>query len=212
VPDRPSTLERLVFFSDAVFAISITLLALDLRLPAALPSDDNAGLVKALVEAEPELFAFFLSFFIVGAFWIGHVRTLHSIVRTNSTLITLNLVVLFFIALLPFPTSVLAEHGDLTYSAVLYALCVGGVGVAATVLWLYATRVARLAPEVSPALSRSIALRMGVTPMLFALSIPVALVVPFVAQLIWLSTFPATTLVSRRLGIGPAIEHSLSSE
>jgi uncharacterized membrane protein len=212
VPDRPSTLERVVFFSDAVFAISITLLALDLRLPAVLSSPDNDGLVDALAQGTPELFAFFLSFFIVGAFWIGHVRTLHSIARTNSTFITLNLIELFFIALLPFPTSVLAEHGDLSYSAVLYAVCVGAVGLSAVGLWLYATRVALLAPAVSPGLSRAIALRMAVTPILFAISIPVALAAPSVAPIVWLSTFPATTIVSRRLGIGPAIDHALSSE
>ncbi|HEU4673607.1 MAG TPA: TMEM175 family protein [Candidatus Limnocylindrales bacterium] len=212
MPDRPTTLERLVFFSDAVFAISITLLALDLRLPAELSPDSDAGFLDALVRAAPQLFAFVLSFFIGGAFWIGHVRTLHSITRTNSTLITLNLVVLFFIALLPFPTSVLAEHGDLSYAALLYAVCVGFVGLAAVSLWLYATRVAGLAPAVSPDLSRAIAIRMAVTPALFGFSIPVALIAPSLAPIVWLATFPATTLVSRRLGIGAAIEHSLSSD
>jgi uncharacterized membrane protein len=212
VPDRPSTLERVVFFSDAVFAISITLLALDLRLPAVLVSDDNAGLLDALTRSEPQLFAFFLSFFIVGAFWIGHVRTLHSVTATNGGFIGLNLVFLFFVALLPFPTSVLAEHGDVPLSAVLYAVCVAAVGLAATALWLYASWVARLAPDLPDELIRGITVRTLVTPVLFVASIPIAFASPVGAEILWLLTFPATGLISRRLGLGHAIERSLSTE
>ncbi|HET7026459.1 MAG TPA: TMEM175 family protein [Candidatus Limnocylindrales bacterium] len=210
--ERPSTLERLVFFSDAVFAIAITLLAIDLRLPATLSPNDNGSLAAAFHDALPELFAFALSFFIVATFWMGHLRTMRATERTNSRFVALNLLFLFFIALLPFPTSVIAQHGDLSLGAIAYAAFGAVTGLVSNSLWLYATRVGGLAPRVSPELSRSVALRGLVGPALFAISIPVALVSPFAAEIVWVFTMPATLLVSNRLGVERAIEASLSRE
>lgn len=208
--ERPSTLERLVFFSDAVFAIAITLLAIDLRLPP-LASDTDQALLAAIWDARGGLFAFFLSFFIVGAFWIGHLRTLHSIARTDGRFVALNLVFLFFVALVPFPTSVLAVHGDLAFGAIVYAAFIGIASLASAGLWWYATRLGGLA-DVTPALAHAVEIRVLVTPAMFLLSIPAALVSPVLAELVWLASFPATALVSRRLRIGSAMERSLSTE
>ncbi|HEY3523290.1 MAG TPA: TMEM175 family protein [Candidatus Limnocylindrales bacterium] len=209
MPDRPSTLERLVFFSDAVFAIAITLLAIDLRLPP-LRTPDGAGLLEALSESRGELYAFALSFFIVGTFWVAHVRTMHSIESTNGRLVGLNLVFLFFIALLPFPTSVLADHGDLPAGAITYALFMAATGLASVAVWVYATSVGLAAVE--PAYARGFALRLLTTPAILAASIPLALVSPLAAELIWLLSFPASAVVSRRLGIDAAVRRALSSE
>jgi uncharacterized membrane protein len=211
VPDRPSSLERLVFFSDAVFAIAITLLAINLHLPA-LTSNDNAGLLQALWDARAAYFAFFLSFFTAGAFWIGHVRTLHSVTRTDGWFFWLNLLFLFFVALLPFPTSVLAEHGDVPFAAAAYAVFVGLTGLVATIVWVYAARVGKLTEGVDPDMARDIAIRTLVTPVLFAASIPIALVSLTAAEIVWLASFPATAFVSRRLGLRAAMDRSLSSE
>jgi hypothetical protein len=101
-------LERLVFFSDAVFAIAITLLALDLRLPDRTGGYTDATLLDALSGLMPSLFAFALSFVILATFWLGHFRTFRAVVRSDGWLVTINLVFLFFIALLPFPTSIVA--------------------------------------------------------------------------------------------------------
>ena len=212
LPDKPSTLERLVFFSDAVFAIAITLLAIDLRLPAKLTPNDNGSLSAAVHDALPGLFAFALSFFIVATFWTAHLRTMRAIERTNARFVGLNLLFLFFIALLPFPTSVIAEHGDLSLGAIAYAAFGAVTGLVSTSLWFYATRFAGLAPRISPELSRLVALRGLVGPALFAVSIPVALVSPFWSEIIWLFTFPATLLLSHRLGVDAALERSLSTE
>lgn len=207
--DQPSTLERLVFFSDAVFAIAITLLAINLRLPA-LETPDGAGLLDALSASRGELYAFVLSFFIVGTFWVAHVRTMHSIGATNGRLVGLNLVFLFFVALLPFPTSVLADHGDLAAGAIVYALFMAATGLASVVIWLYATR-ARLA-AVEPAYARGFAVRLLTTPAIFVASVPLALVNPFAGELFWLLSFPASAVVSRRLGIDAAVRRALSME
>jgi uncharacterized membrane protein len=211
VPEHPSTLERLVFFSDAVFAIAITLLAIDLRLPP-VSTDDNGALLDALRHTMPALFAFLLSFLIVGSFWVGHLRTLHVVERTTPRFVALNLVFLLFVALLPFPTSVVAEYGNLSLGAIVYAAFACVTGLVSTSLWLYGTRFSPLAPSVTPELSRAVALRAVVAPAIFAASIPVALVSPFAAEVLWLLTFPAQIVVAHRLGIDQVITRSLSAE
>ncbi len=210
MPDRPSTLERLVFFSDAVFAIAITLLAIDIRLPAGVP-DTEAALAAALAELRPELFAFALSFGVVGAFWLGHLRTLRVVQRADGRFVLLNLVFLFFIALLPFPTSVVARHGDLPLGTSVYAAFIAATGLASLGVWVYATGPGGLAPELPEGLARANALRVLVVPVLFLLSIPASLVNPLLADVFWVASFPAQAIVTRLLGIGAEIDHSLSA-
>jgi uncharacterized membrane protein len=67
-------LERLVFFSDAVFAIAITLLALDIRVPELAGTVTNDGLAAAIAALGPRIFAYVLSFAVVGLFWLAHWR------------------------------------------------------------------------------------------------------------------------------------------
>jgi TMEM175 potassium channel family protein len=211
VPEHPSTLERLVFFSDAVFAIAITLLAIDLRLPT-VSANTNAALLEAIRDTMPALFAFVLSFVIVGGFWIGHLRTLRVVERTSPRFVGLNLLFLLFVALLPFPTSVIAEYGNLSLAAVVYAGFGAVTGALSTVLWLYATQFSPLAPSVTPEISRSFAIRALVAPVMFAASIPVALLNPFAAEVMWLLEFPTQSIVSRRLGIDQVVARSLSAD
>lgn len=192
-------LERIVFFSDAVFAIAITLLAIDIRLPP-LPDGANDRQVRdALVKLLPDLYAFALSFVVISQFWIGHYRTFRFIVRGDGRLVALNFAFLFGIALLPFPTSVVASQGDTPTGAVLYAVFVIVVGSFSTLLWLYPTRAGLAAASVSPALARAITIRATVIPVFFAASIPVALVAPYAAWAVWVASVPAQALVTRRL-------------
>lgn len=202
-------LERVALFSDAVFAIAITLLALDLRLP-----DDVAGtndaVVAALAGLVPAFWAFLLSFAVIAAFWIGHVRTIRAIVRTDPIFITLNLVFLAAIALLPFPTSVVARQGDVAAGAVFYAAFGTVTASLSTLLWVYATRIGRLAsPAVTPRLARFVAFRAASVPVLFALSIPIALISPLAAWLVWVAVFPLQLLLARRYRIERELDLSL---
>jgi TMEM175 potassium channel family protein len=192
-------LERIVFFSDAVFAIAITLLAIDIRIPALPDSATDAQVREAIGKLVPDLFAFALSFVVIAQFWIGHYRTFRFIVRGDGRLVALNFAFLFGIALLPFPTSVVASQGDTPTGAALYAVFVVVVGSFSTLLWLYPTRAGLAAAIVSPGLARAITLRATVIPVFFAASIPVALVAPYAAWAVWIASVPAQALVTRRL-------------
>ncbi len=146
--ERSFGLERIVFFSDAVFAIAITLLAIELRVPDIIETANDAlasqALWLALAAEWPRLLAFTLSFYIIGAFWIAHHRYFRYIQSYDEGLIRLNLVWLFFVVLLSFTTAILGEYGNLQIAIVLYALNLICAGLAGEALWYYATRARRL--------------------------------------------------------------------
>lgn len=123
-------LERLMFFSDAVFAIAITLIALEIHLPAEqLPTSAHAWLV-ALVGTLPQLAAFGLSFAVIGAFWASH-HTLMAMLRGfDQRLVWPNLLFLLFIVLIPFATRLTASGSLLPAPFVVYSGLLAAAGLA----------------------------------------------------------------------------------
>ena len=108
--------ERLVFFSDAVFAIAITLLVLDLRLPLSSHGEINLGGIGSKV------FGFALSFSVIGIYWLSHHRLFGELRAKDRALRVANLFFLASIVFLPFPTSVIAQFPATTVSVVFYRL------------------------------------------------------------------------------------------
>ena len=100
---------RLEAFSDGVFAVAITLLVLDIKIPTD-PVKNPSDLWSNLGNQWQTYSAFIVSFFFVGITWINHHRLFTHIKRTNTGLMLLNLLLLFFIVLTPVPTALLAEH------------------------------------------------------------------------------------------------------
>jgi uncharacterized membrane protein len=98
--------QRLEAFSDGVYAIVITLLILDIRIPEVDPAILGATLIRLL----PQLFAYVLSFFVVGLYWHAHHQVSIQVKQVNSTFIWINLVWLLFVSVLPFPTSLLGRY------------------------------------------------------------------------------------------------------
>ena len=205
-----AALDRLVFFSDGVFAIAITLLALELRLPEVPGGYTDATLLTALTNLAPSLFAFTMSFVVIAGFWLGHFRTFRAVERLDGRLVAIDLLFLFFVALVPFPTSIVASDGNLPYAAILYAAFVALGGSVAALLWYYPAQIGRLVtPTISPQIARRVTLRTLVTPAVFAASIPVALASPTAAEVCWVLSFALHRIVSRRLAIGPLLDAAL---
>jgi uncharacterized membrane protein len=112
-------LERLTFFSDAVFAIAITLLVIEIRLPEI--HFDERTLAQALVDLIPRYIGFVVSFFVVGRFWIAHHRMFGMLKATEPRLTWANLVLLMAIAFMPFTTAVISESAQLRVGIGFYA-------------------------------------------------------------------------------------------
>ncbi|HQF53076.1 MAG TPA: TMEM175 family protein, partial [Thermoleophilia bacterium] len=99
--DQSREVARITAFSDGVFAIAITLLAL----PLALPRGDGVEVWAELQRLGPSFRSFCISFVVIGAYWIGHRGIFLLVERSDRRLLWLNLLLLFFIVLLPFTTS-----------------------------------------------------------------------------------------------------------
>ncbi len=103
-------LERLVFFSDAVFAIAITLLVIELHAPKLPHGVADMAHWNALWEMLPHFFGFALSFYVIGRFWVGHHRAFSLARKYDETLLMPNLMLLMAIAFIPFVTAYLAAN------------------------------------------------------------------------------------------------------
>ena len=127
-------LERIVFLSDGVFAIAMTILVLEVRLPELPAGASNDELLAAIVGLGPRLFAYALSFSILSLYWIAHWRRFGQIERADGMLATLNLLLLALIALIPFPTGLVGIAAGSPAAVVLYAVTLAGAGLA-VVTW-----------------------------------------------------------------------------
>lgn len=120
---------RLEAFSDGVFAIAITLLVLELRVP-------EGDLLRGLLHEWPSFLSFTLSFATILIMWTNHHANLSHVVRADGRLLFANGFLLLLVTFLPFPTAVLAEHltsGDARVAATFYA----GTFVLINVLWAF---------------------------------------------------------------------------
>ncbi|MET3922041.1 TMEM175 family protein [Arthrobacter sp. UYEF20] len=191
-----TSLERMVFFSDAVFAIALTLLALDLKLPAGIPAEQ---VDDALVAALPQLLAYALSFLIIARTWMSHHSDFARIRRFNVNLGRLNLALLFFIAMLPGPTSVLSQYGDdpTPWPSVLYAANIAAVYLTMAAIWGYARHADLMEREMDPDAHRKVFSIRLAGALVFLLSIPAAFVLNAYTPFLWLLLVPASWAARR---------------
>ena len=144
--------ERLEFFSDAVFAIAITLLVLEIKVPpmhGAKNASTNLG--AELLHLYPSYFGYVFSFLMIGIYWVNHHQIFKLFRRSNHIFLLLNIFFLMCIAFLPFPTAVLAEYlMDTQYrqtAITFYAFGLFLPALAWLLTWLYASGNRRLVDE-----------------------------------------------------------------
>jgi TMEM175 potassium channel family protein len=116
-----NSLGRLLALSDGVFAIAMTLLVLDLRLPDLGAHASDGQLRHALAEDWHSYLAFLISFYVVANYWGVHRRTMRAVTKVDARLISHTLPLLLLVAALPFPASVLASYGDLPTALAFYS-------------------------------------------------------------------------------------------
>jgi uncharacterized membrane protein len=163
-------MERIKFFSDAVFAIAITLLILNIALPAAT-SDSN--LAHRLGTIWPEYVAFAFTFLLIGLRWLTHLIQFRYIRRYDYPLLGLNLGLLSAVAFLPFASRVLADYPNSRAASVLYAGSMTVAGLISTLLWWHACWVGHLvdSPELDEYTRRNLLVRWGALPVFFSIAI-----------------------------------------
>ena len=192
--------ERVVFFSDAVFAIVITLLVLPLTAEIELP-EHSADLAHDIWRQWPRVLSFVVSFLVIGQFWIAHHRMFSHLRAYDHMLIWLNLVSLLSVCFLPFPTAVLGAYstGDDRFPVIFYAASMTVTSLCLTLTWLYAaTRGGLVRPDVDRGTRRIFTVRSLATTGMFLLSIGAAAFGQYVALAFWLVLLPAVRIALGR--------------
>lgn len=176
-------LERIIFFSDAVIAIAITLLSVQIGLPADI---DPTALPDRILKLLPQFGVYALSFLVIGNYWVIHHRVFRNIKHYDSTLLWLNVMFLLFIAFLPVPSHVFGRF-PMQQSAIIFFdsfLILTGLSQAA--IWRHASYKHRL---IDKQLSKELVdwglVRSLVPPMVMLLSILLTYINPISAILSW---------------------------
>src|ERR687889_2877331 len=179
--------DRIVNLSDGVFAIAITLLVLDIRVPDIPENMVSSQLPGVLLSLWPKYLGYILSFVGISAFWLIHHSIFRPIRAYDRTLLYLNFLFLMFVAFVPFPTSLLGEYGDHQLPVAVYAATLAVGRLLLTTIHWYSTRNDRMLDEPQdPATVRFFLKRGLAIPVIFLLSIVVSFLSVGVAIWTWL--------------------------
>jgi len=193
-------LERLILFSDAEFAIAITLLVIEIKIPEIheKPVTENAVLHK-LAELIPKFVGFLVSFLLIGQYWIVHHRMFSFVINFTDRLIWLNILFLFAIALMPFSTGFYSEYvlrGVVT-PVIFYTANIALLGLANFLMWRYlSNQKNNLTENLTPALAKYFSLRALTVPTIFVIfsfvylynptiAFFIPILIPFIMRLIF---------------------------
>lgn len=173
---------RIEALTDGVFAIVMTLMVFDIRVPLV----EVGQLPQAVASLWPKFFAYAISFVQLGIYWAGHRSQFQFISRENHTLRWISLFFLALVAFIPFSTQLLSNYLGHRLGLVIYGANFIAVGVVLSWHWLYAVRRAQLVSEPVPRAVVSTAVRRTLTaPVLYAVGLLVLLVSPWATLAIY---------------------------
>lgn len=191
--------DRIVNLSDGVFAIAITLLVLDIRVPDIPENLVASELPAELLSLWPRYLGYFLSFVGISSFWLIHHSIFRPIRAYDRPLLFLNFLFLMLVAFVPFPTSLLGEYGNHQLPVAVYAATLAVGRLLLTALHWYSTRDGRLLEEPQdPATVRFFLIRGLTIPAIFLLSIGLAFFSVSAAIWTWLVMLAVDALVLHR--------------
>jgi uncharacterized membrane protein len=170
------SLDRIGALSDGLFAIAMTIIVLEIRVPEVEVHSD-AGLIGALGQLGPRFLTYFLSFLTLGIFWNAQHAQLNYVARADRHFAWLQLAYLSIVALMPFSTSLLAEFIDLRVAFLVYWLNLYLLGVGLYVVWWYAARAGLLTADASPGVRSAFRRRVVVYQAAYGVGAIVALLV-----------------------------------
>jgi uncharacterized membrane protein len=175
------SLERLAALSDGLFAIAMTLLVLDLHVPASTLVHSERALLQALVQLLPRFVPYLMSFLTLGIFWVAQQTQLNHFERSNRDLAWMHLAFLLSVSLIPFSTALLAEF--ITYRAALlvYWLNILLLGIWLFVAWRYARRAGLMREEATQEVSRATERRILIAQGLYGIGALLCLINTYVS-------------------------------
>ena len=181
--------DRFVFFSDAVFAIAMTLLVVGIGIPHA------HDLEKALDGKLDEIISFFVSFLVIGYYWVAHHRFVALLGSVETGFMILNLAFLAAIAFMPFPTALVGIYSGQELATVLYCVTLAAASLLMTLMFVraYSQRLFRV--EMTPEYHRFTLLASASPVAVFLLAIPIAYVDTSLALPFLIVLYPIERLI-----------------
>lgn len=177
--------DRIVFFSDAVFAIAITLLVIEIKVPGH-DVIHNIGMATALQRLIPLFIGFFVSFLVTGLFWKSHLQLCTLIIKFDSKLIWINTLLLLFVALMPFSTALYSENFGSNVAFAFYCLNVAMIGLFH--FWMTFTVISR-AEFTGDVNTNWMKVRALVVPIVFLVCIGLAFINPMLSRVAFVLIF-----------------------
>lgn len=163
------SVERLAALSDGIFAVAMTLLVLDLRIPAEQAVHSKREFLAALAALAPRLVMYMMSFLMLGIIWVGQQTQLNYLARGDRHLTWIHLGFLLAVTLMPFSTMALASYPHLRAALLVYWFNLFLLGLLLYGSWGYATRRGLLKDDVPADAPRAVCRRIQIAQLLYAL-------------------------------------------
>ena len=196
-------LERIILFSDAVFAIAITLLIIEIKIPHFEGPVTQQQLGHALLEKLPDFIGFIISFAVIGQFWTNHHRMFGYVTDYTPGLLWLNLLLLFWIVLMPFSTYLNMQYGNLDITWLWYSINLTLISLSSYFIWRYIGRHKHLSFMADNRLFMQFAYKRSILVALLFLSgglltLTPWLAVKWISRFIFFLIFPAISILNKR--------------
>ena len=154
LPKSRIRLEHVIFFSDAIFAFSITIVLLSIEIPHLSNNATEGDLLKELWKLQPAFESYAISFGVIGVYWISYHKVFSRISDSHPIMIGLNLVFLFFVTLISLFTVLNINYGNFHIVFILYAIILVLTGSTLALIWLVAVRTGLIQRDMSPNLRK----------------------------------------------------------
>ena len=193
------TLEHVVYFGDAIFAFSITFMAVLIEIPNLSANLSQTEVIQSLVQDLGPRFAIYvISFFVIGLYWISYHQIFNHIEGSHGVIVWLNLVFLFFITIIPFAVNLQVDYGFYQVIFILYALVLTFGGLTLTLIWLHARKNRLIDNTVSHIEIQNVLLESILLPSVFVISILISIVDLQIAYYFWMVIIPAKIIIRKR--------------
>jgi uncharacterized membrane protein len=190
-------LEHIISFADAIFAFSITFMAISINIPNLAQNLTQAQVIDKLLQSIPEFEIYAISFFVIGVYWIAYHQMFNQIVNSDMTVTWLTLLFIFFITLIPFATNLQIGFGY-HILFVLFALVLAMAGTLLTITWLHATKNKLIDKHLTQREIHSILLEGIIPTVVYFLSILISFIDLQAAYYFWILIIPAKVILSKK--------------
>lgn len=191
--------DRVMNFSDGVFAFAATLLVLKIDLPYLTQAEiTSPRLISELINLWPSYFANIISFLIIGYYWLTHHAIFSLLKKLDHFVIWLNIIFLISLSFLPFPVDLFGDYGNSLVVIMFYSLNLSVVGFLLALIWLYAVNKHGFIQKGTG--KRQVfyySCRFFLAPVVFLISVPLAFIDPAVAKISWIFVIIGIIIINK---------------